>query len=190
MVFFFICTCLNSHILVISFLSSRNGTFAGMKLGKLLSLFPVMYLSGGTCVLLIMNGGSCLRSVYTEMWGYDNTKPASSDAGWCLLFIIIAVIVSQFSPNLDSAAKIAAIGTLAAVMYSTLLVVLSLVHNQANGISYSVKQAPKEQKEIYGAMNAFGLIAFAFRGHNVILDIQVSKGIYKFLFAGMFLQST
>ncbi|KAK1360538.1 lysine histidine transporter-like 8 [Heracleum sosnowskyi] len=147
-------------------------TAFGMKLGKLLSLFPIMYLSGGTCVLLIINGGSCLRSLYVEMWGYDYSKPASSDAEWCLLFIIIAVILSQFSPNLDSAAKIAALGSLAAAMYSTLLVVLSLVQNRPNGISYSVKQAPKEQKEIYGAINALGLIAFAFRGHNVILDIQ------------------
>ncbi|XP_074347356.1 lysine histidine transporter-like 8 isoform X2 [Apium graveolens] len=144
----------------------------GMKLGKLLSLFPIMYLSGGTCVLLIINGGSCLRSVYIEIWGYDNTKPASFDAKWCLLFIIIAVILSQFSPNLHSTANIAALGTLAAVMYSTLLAVLSLVQNRPNGISYSVKQAPKEHKDIYGAISALGLIAYAFRGHNVILDIQ------------------
>ncbi|KAL8098389.1 hypothetical protein AgCh_031227 [Apium graveolens] len=83
-----------------------------------------------------------------------------------------AVILSQFSPNLHSTANIAALGTLAAVMYSTLLAVLSLVQNRPNGISYSVKQAPKEHKDIYGAISALGLIAYAFRGHNVILDIQ------------------
>nr|XP_017257134.1 PREDICTED: lysine histidine transporter-like 8 isoform X2 [Daucus carota subsp. sativus] len=92
-------------------------TAFGMKLGKLLSLFPVMYLSGGTCVVLIINGGSCLRSLYLEIWAHDSTKTASSDAE-------------------------------------------------------CVKQAPKEQKDIYGSINALGLIAFAFRGHNVILDIQ------------------
>ncbi|KAL1811633.1 hypothetical protein ACET3Z_021698 [Daucus carota] len=147
-------------------------TAFGMKLGKLLSLFPVMYLSGGTCVVLIINGGSCLRSLYLEIWGHDSTKTASSDAEWYLLFILMAVILSQFSPNMNSAAKIAAIGTSASVIYSTLLVVLSLVQNRPDGISYSVKQAPKEQKDIYGSINALGLIAFAFRGHNVILDIQ------------------
>lgn len=131
-----------------------------------------------------------MRSVYVEMWGYDNTKPTSSDAEWSLLFIIITVILSQFFPNLDSAAKIAALGTLATVMYSTLLVVLSLFQNRPNGISYSVKQAPKEHKDIYGTINALGLIAFSFRGHNVILDIQVSKGIYNFYPQECFLQST
>lgn len=151
---------------------------AGMKLGKLLSLFPVLYLSGGTCVTMIINGGSCLRSLYLEMCGlYCSTRPLSG-AEWYLIFIFIAVILSQFSPNLNSAAKFAAIGTLAAVMYSALLVVLSLVQDRPDGISYGVKYAPERQKEIYGAINALGLIAFAFRGHNVILDIQVSKGVW------------
>ncbi|WOG84206.1 hypothetical protein DCAR_0103388 [Daucus carota subsp. sativus] len=149
-------------------------TAFGMKLGKLLSFFPVMYLAGGTCALLIINGGSCLRSLYLEMCGPEHcdTRPLSG-AEWYLVFIIIAVILSQISPNLNSAAKVAAIGALAAIIYTTLLVVLSLVQDRPEASSlYSVKHAPERQKDIYGAINALGLIAFAFRGHNVVLDIQ------------------
>uniref|UniRef100_A0A166HYL0 Amino acid transporter transmembrane domain-containing protein n=1 Tax=Daucus carota subsp. sativus TaxID=79200 RepID=A0A166HYL0_DAUCS len=79
----------------------------------------------------------------------------------------------MISPNLNSAAKVAAIGALAAIIYTTLLVVLSLVQDRPEASSlYSVKHAPERQKDIYGAINALGLIAFAFRGHNVVLDIQ------------------
>lgn len=148
--------------------------FAGMKLGKLLSLFPVLYLSGGTCVLLIINGGSCLTSFYLEMCGPDHctTRPLSG-AEWYLIFITLAVILSQISPNLNSATKVAVIGTLAAIIYTTLLVVLSLGQDRPEASSlYSVKHAPKRQKDIYGVINALGLIAFAFRGHNVVLEIQ------------------
>uniref|UniRef100_A0A803MXH8 Amino acid transporter transmembrane domain-containing protein n=1 Tax=Chenopodium quinoa TaxID=63459 RepID=A0A803MXH8_CHEQI len=48
----------------------------GEKLGKLLSLFPIMYLSGGTCVALIMFGSGTIKIFYQTVCG-PNCKEAN-----------------------------------------------------------------------------------------------------------------
>ncbi|XP_021732277.1 uncharacterized protein LOC110699091 [Chenopodium quinoa] len=64
----------------------------GEKLGKLLSLFPIMYLSGGTCVALIMFGSGTIKIFYQTVCG-PNCKEANplTNVEWYMVFTSCAV---------------------------------------------------------------------------------------------------
>lgn len=144
-------------------------------MGKLLVLFPVLYSAGGTCSLLVINGGSTLKLLYQTMCGDKcATDQPLSGAEWCLIFVFMAILVAQFFPNLHSVAKVSIVGAITAVGYCTLLWILSVVKDRPEGISRHPQAAPSDKGGVFGVLNAVGLIAFAFRGHNLVLEIQVS----------------
>ncbi|CAK9177898.1 unnamed protein product [Ilex paraguariensis] len=147
----------------------------GQKLGKLLGIFPVMYLSGATCVMLIITGGGTMEQFYKIMCGNEATCSAKalSGAEWYLVFIFLAIFVALFCPNLNSLAGISLIGAITAVSYCTIIWVLSISKNKPDGVSYEPsKVAVSEMDRIRSILNAIGIIALAFRGHNVVLEIQ------------------
>ncbi|KAH9654955.1 lysine histidine transporter-like 7 [Citrus sinensis] len=125
----------------------------GPKLAKSLCVFPVWYLSGGTCIMLIITAGADLETLYKIMCGGIATCEAKSLPGvvWCLLFICIAIVVSQLLPNLNSVLKFSKTGTVTAVVYVTLLWALTIRkgHNlvlEIQGTLPSSKFNPSSQK--------------------------------------------
>ncbi|PHT85026.1 Lysine histidine transporter-like 8 [Capsicum annuum] len=75
----------------------------GEKLGKILALLPTMYLSGGTCVTLIIIGGSSTMKILFQTVGASNSHiiiPLST-IEWYLVFTLSAIVLAQL-PNLNS----------------------------------------------------------------------------------------
>lgn len=146
--------------------------FSGEKVGKLLALFPIMYLSGGTCVTLIMIGGGTMKIIFQIFCGDTcNVKPLTT-IEWYLLFTCSAIILAQL-PNLNSIAGVSLIGAITAVSYCTLIWVVSLVQGRPVNVSYDTPQSKSDLASFGTILNALGIIAFAFRGHNLVLEIQV-----------------
>ncbi|KAL6207612.1 hypothetical protein ACLB2K_018569 [Fragaria x ananassa] len=146
----------------------------GEKLGKLLSLFPIMYLSGGTCVTLIMIGGGTMKIFYQIVSG-NNTSPLTI-VEWYLVFTGTAIVLAQL-PNLNSIAGVSLIGAIAAVTYCTLIWVVSITRDRPAGVNYDYPALPPEAKSepaasVFSILNAIGITVFAFRGHNLVLEIQ------------------
>ncbi|KAL9415558.1 hypothetical protein AB3S75_043783 [Citrus x aurantiifolia] len=155
----------------------------GPKLAKSLCVFPVWYLSGGTCIMLIITAGADLETLYKIMCGGIATCEAKSLPGvvWCLLFICIAVVVSQLLPNLNSVLKFSKTGTVTAVVYVTLLWALTIRKGRANDVSYSrVEEGKSGMAKYANILNAIGTIVLAFRGHNLVLEIQGTLPSSKF----------
>ena len=149
--------------------------YAGPKLGKLLAMFPVMYLSGGTCALLVINGGTTMELFFKAMCDNEAACHAESLTGaeWFLVFTCIAILIAQL-PNLNSIAGVSLIGAITVVGYCTLIWVLSITNDRPKGISYSQSDKVKSHMEKFNdILNAIGIIFLAFRGHNLILEIQV-----------------
>ncbi|XP_042983790.1 lysine histidine transporter-like 8 [Carya illinoinensis] len=150
----------------------------GTKLGKLLAIFPTLYLSGGTCVMLIITGGGTMELLFKTVCDSGSTCHAKSLSGaeWFLVFTCIAILIAQL-PNLNSMAPVSLIGAITAILYSALIWVLSITKGRpAGGVSYSPSETVKMNSNLMGKissiLNALGIIALAFRGHNVILEIQ------------------
>ncbi|XP_050262750.1 lysine histidine transporter-like 8 isoform X2 [Quercus robur] len=147
----------------------------GPKLGKLLALFPVMYSSGGACVIMIINGGRTLDLLFKTICDHEATCHVQSLTGteWFLVFTCVAILVAQL-PNLNSMVGVSLIGAITAIGYCTLILVLSITKGRPIDISYGQFDVAKSSMEkISDILNAFGIIALAFRGHNLILEIQV-----------------
>ncbi|KAF9621679.1 hypothetical protein IFM89_025974 [Coptis chinensis] len=89
--------------------------------GKLLGLFPVMYLAGGSCVMLIINAGG-----------------------------------------------------MTAVLYCTLLWTIPLSKSRPTGISFDTAKSQSGISSPFDTFTAIGIIVFAFRGHNLVLEIQAT----------------
>lgn len=155
--------------------------YTGPKLGKLLALFPVMYSSGGACVIMIINGGRTLDLLFKTICDHEATCHVQSLTGieWFLVFTCVAILVAQL-PNLNSMVGVSLIGAITAIGYCTLILVLSIAKGRPIDISYGQFDVAKSNMEkISDILNALGIIALAFRGHNLILEIQVS--IYNIL---------
>lgn len=136
-----------------------------------------MYLSGGSCVMLIIMGGGAMRTLFRIVCGDAETCRARSVTGaeWFLVFMLIAIAIAQF-PNLNSIARVSLVGAITGVAYCTIIWVLAVRNGHVGGVSYVplLKAAGKPGwVRARDALNAVGIIALAFRGHNLILEIQV-----------------
>ncbi|EYU17533.1 hypothetical protein ABFS82_03G078300 [Erythranthe guttata] len=143
----------------------------GERLGKILALFPTLYLAGGTCVSLIMMGGSTLKIFFHTVCGATCNANSLSTIEWYVVFVCSATVLSQL-PNLNSIAGVSLIGAITAVTYCTLTWTLSVSTTRPPGVSYAPVRTESDVENICGVLNALGIIAFAFRGHNLVLEIQ------------------
>jgi hypothetical protein len=50
---------------------------------------------------------------------------------------------------------------------------VSVNKDRLPGITYKPVRGPKEVDRLFEVLNSLGIIAFAFRGHNLVLEIQV-----------------
>ncbi|KAL4616404.1 hypothetical protein ACB092_07G196600 [Castanea dentata] len=146
----------------------------GPKLGKLLALFPVMYSSGGACVIMIINGGRILDLLFKTICDHEAICQVQSltSTEWFLVFTCVAILVAQI-PNLNSMVGVSLIGAITAIGYCTLIWVLSVTKGRPTDISYYQFDVAKSNMEkIRDKLNALEIIALAFKGHNLILEIQ------------------
>ncbi|PON36379.1 Amino acid transporter, transmembrane domain containing protein [Parasponia andersonii] len=153
-------------------------TAFGEKLGKLVTIFPVMYLSGGTCAMLIITGGGTLQLFFKNLCG-DGHGPTCraqllSGVEWFLVFTCMAILLAQL-PNLNSVTMVSLLGAVMAIVYYTIIWALPISRDRPKDISYHPLHASKSGMEKFGAvLNAIGIIVLSFRGHNVILEIQAT----------------
>lgn len=146
--------------------------FAGNKLSKLLSSFPILYLSGGSCVAAIIIGGSTAKSFFQIICGATCTVKPLTTVEWYLVFTCIAVVLAQL-PNMNSIAGVSLIGAVTAVGYCTIIWAVSVSKGRLPRVSYNPVRHGSQTDQVFDILNALGMIAFAFRGHNLILEIQV-----------------
>ncbi|GMY05338.1 lysine histidine transporter-like 8 [Fagus crenata] len=154
------------------YLQLCSATF-GDKLAKLLAGFPFLYLSAGTNVALIIIGGSTSKMFYQILCGATCTAKPLTTVEWFLVFTSAAVLLSQL-PNLNSIAGVSLIGAITAIGYCTLIWVVSVAEGRLPAVSYKTVHAKTQTAEVFSVLNALGIVAFAFRGHNLILEIQAT----------------
>ncbi|KAA8546155.1 hypothetical protein F0562_020951 [Nyssa sinensis] len=152
------------------YMQISSATF-GERLANFLVLFPIMYLAGGTCVALIIIGGSTSRTFFQIVCGATCTAKPLTTVEWYLVFTCAAVLLSQL-PNLNSIAGVSLVGAITAVGYCTLMWGISVAEGRLPNVSYNPIRASSQMVRVFDVLNALGIIAFAFRGHNLILEIQ------------------
>ncbi|XP_066345668.1 lysine histidine transporter-like 8 [Miscanthus floridulus] len=146
-------------------------TVFGDKWAKILALLPLLYLSAGICTALIIVGGGSMKSLFSIACGESCQTRNLTTVEWYLVFVCAAALLSQL-PNLNSIAGVSLVGATAAVAYCTMIWVVSVAKGRVAGVSYDPVKATNDVDAALGILNGLGIIAFAFRGHNVVLEIQ------------------
>lgn len=147
-------------------------TAFGSKLANFFAFFPIMYLSAGTCSALIIVGGGSMKLFFQIVCGPNCSSKPLTAIEWYLVFTCLAAVLSQL-PNLNSIAGISLIGAVTAVVYCTMIWVVSVSKGKLPGVSYGPVKGRSDLERVLDILNALGIIAFAFRGHNLVLEIQV-----------------
>jgi amino acid permease len=149
---------------------------SGDRWANILALLPVTYLSAGICTALIIVGGGSMKMLFGIACGGSCLARPLTAVEWYLVFVCAAVVLSQL-PNLNSIAGVSLVAAAAAVAYCTMIWAVSVARGRVAGVSYDpVHKAPDDDVDAaLGVLNGLGIIAFAFRGHNVVLEIQVSQ---------------
>lgn len=146
--------------------------FSGERLGVWLALFPTVYLSAGTATALILIGGETMKLFFQIVCGPLCSSNPLTTVEWYLVFTSLCIVLSQL-PNLNSIAGLSLVGAVTAITYSTMVWVLSISQPRPPSISYEPISLPSASASLFSVLNALGIIAFAFRGHNLVLEIQV-----------------
>nr|GLL35551.1 lysine histidine transporter-like 8 [Ipomoea trifida] len=121
--------------------------------------------SAGTCTTLIIIGGSTSKMLYQTLCGAACTSKPLTNVEWYLVFTCAAVLLSQL-PNLNSIAGVSLLAALTAIAYCTLIWAVSVARGSLPNVSYDRLRNGKQIARIFDVLNALGIIAFAFRGHN------------------------
>ncbi|PKA59793.1 Lysine histidine transporter-like 8 [Apostasia shenzhenica] len=145
----------------------------GERLGVWLALFPTVYLSAGTATALILIGGETMKLFFQIVCGPLCPSNPLTTVEWYLVFTSLCIILSQL-PNLNSIAGLSLIGAITAVTYTTVAWVLSVSQTRPPSISYEPIMSSSSTASVFSVLNALGIIAFAFRGHNLALEIQAT----------------
>ncbi|KAI4367246.1 hypothetical protein MLD38_023008 [Melastoma candidum] len=147
-------------------------TAFGPRLGKLLAIFPVMYLSGGTCAMMIIIGGGTIQLLFDTLRDGDHAR-SPSGVLWFLAFVFVAIAIAILFPNLNSLAGASLVGAVAAICYAGLIVGLSIGFGRPDSVSYVPLDGVESRSERASrVLNAIGTVALVFRGSNLILEIQ------------------
>lgn len=127
---------------------------------------------------LIITGGGTLEQFFKMMCDGDDTTSSSlcdpnsiTGTEWFLMFTCMAIVLAQ-RPNLNSIAGISLFGGATAFVYCTLIWSLSVSKDRPSDVSYRSLEVNSVAK-ICDIVSAIGIIVLAFRGHNLVLEIQV-----------------
>lgn len=143
----------------------------GNGIGKQIIVIQLLILLGGTCIGLITIGGSCLQLFFRTVC--PTCQSPLTPIEWYLVFTILCALLSYF-PNLNSVAGVSLIGATMAVAYTTLLWTLSVSVPRMPNVGYEIVSGGSALVTTFGILNALGMIVFAFRGHNLVLEIQAT----------------
>ena len=127
--------------------------------------------------MLIITGGGTMEQLFKIICGEGTRCESKSLTGteWFLLFTCIALIIGQL-PNLNSITRVSLTGAITAIGYCTMIWALSISKGRLNAVSYSIPNDAQTGMTGFGnILNAIGIIMLAFRGHNLILEIQVNN---------------
>lgn len=113
-----------------------------------------------------------MKHFYEIVCGSTCKQPLTS-IEWYLVFVCLAWVLAQL-PNLNSISGISIIGAITAISYCTLTWILSITKARPTGVSHDPSKPNSDAAQAFGILNSLGIIAFAFRGHNLTLEIQAT----------------
>lgn len=141
----------------------------GPKLGLWIVVPQQVVVEVGTCIVYMVTGGKSLKKAH------DTICPDCKDiktSYWIMIFASVNFVLAQ-SPNFNSISIISLSAAAMSLSYSTIAWTASVKKGLAPDVDYTVKSTSTSDG-VFNFLSALGDVAFAYAGHNVVLEIQAT----------------
>ncbi|KAI0528941.1 hypothetical protein KFK09_001485 [Dendrobium nobile] len=141
----------------------------GERLGLYIVVPQQLIVEVGVCIVYMVTGGKSLKKFHdTVCTDCKNIKLTY----FIMIFASVHFVLSQL-PNLNSISGVSLAAAVMSLSYSTIAWGASVDKGKQEGVEYGYR-APTTGGTVLGFFGALGDVAFAYAGHNVVLEIQAT----------------
>ncbi|KAJ7550248.1 hypothetical protein O6H91_07G090400 [Diphasiastrum complanatum] len=142
----------------------------GEKLGLWIVVPQQLVVEVGVDIVYMVTGGDSLQNFYMLVCKHPCKHVKKSH--WILIFGSVHFFLAQL-PNFNSISGLSLAAAVMSLSYSTIAWGASAHNGRIPGVSYSYPHQ-STAGAIFHVFNALGQVAFAYAGHNVVLEIQAT----------------
>ncbi|KAK6116579.1 hypothetical protein DH2020_049685 [Rehmannia glutinosa] len=141
----------------------------GDKLGLYIVVPQQVIVEVSTCIIYMVTGGKSLKKFH------ETVCPSCGEIKLTLFILIFASIhfVLSHLPNFNSISVVSLAAAVMSLTYSIIAWTAALGKGVRPGVSYALSGSNRSAN-VFNFFNAMGDIAFAYAGHNVVLEIQAT----------------
>ncbi|KAK9104204.1 hypothetical protein Scep_021048 [Stephania cephalantha] len=143
----------------------------GEKLGLYIVIPQQLMVQVGVNIVYMVTGGRSLQKAYNTLCTSSGCKDIRLTY-WIMIFAAPHFVLSQL-PNFNSIWVISLAAAVMSLSYST----IAWIASAHKGIQPDVHYGPKSSTTtgmVFDFLSALGNVAFAYAGHNVVLEIQAT----------------
>ncbi|KAK9113505.1 hypothetical protein Syun_020302 [Stephania yunnanensis] len=143
----------------------------GEKLGLYIVIPQQLMVQVGVNIVYMITGGRSLQKAYNTLCTSSGCKDIRLTY-WIMIFAAPHFVLSQL-PNFNSIWVISLAAAVMSLSYST----IAWIASAHKGIQPDVHYGPKSSTTtgmVFDFLSALGNVAFAYAGHNVVLEIQAT----------------
>ncbi|KAK8938855.1 Lysine histidine transporter 1 [Platanthera zijinensis] len=141
----------------------------GERLGLYIVVPQQLICEVGVCIVYMVTGGKSLKKFHdTVCLDCKNIKLTY----FIMIFASVHFVLSQL-PNFNSISGISLAAAVMSLSYSTIAWGASAHKGKQEGIEYGYR-AHSTSGTVFNFLSALGDVAFAYAGHNVVLEIQAT----------------
>ncbi|KAL9234801.1 hypothetical protein vseg_009627 [Gypsophila vaccaria] len=145
----------------------------GEKLGLWIVVPQQLIVEVGVDIVYMVTGGKSLKKFHDIVCtGKKCEKDGIKTTYFIMIFASVHFVLSHL-PNFNSIAGISLAAAVMSLSYSTIAWTTSLHKGVQSDVSYALKGTSSAAK-VLDFFNALGTVAFAYAGHNVVLEIQAT----------------
>ncbi|GFP88349.1 lysine histidine transporter 2 [Phtheirospermum japonicum] len=139
----------------------------GEKLGLYIVVPQQIVVDVSTCIIYMVTGGKSIQKIW-------NAHPQHhAKLTLCIGIFAIVQFVLSLCPNFNSLSVVSFVAAIMSLAYSTIAWTASLGKGVTPNVSYELRGS-SSSANTFNFFNAMGDIAFAYAGHNVVLEIQAT----------------
>ncbi|KAK2987187.1 hypothetical protein RJ640_000026 [Escallonia rubra] len=141
----------------------------GQKLGLWIVVPQQLVVEIGTCIVYMVTGGKSLQKFQQSVC--PTCKPIKTTF-FIMIFASVHFVLSHL-PNFNSISGVSLAAAVMSLSYSIIAWVASLNKGIHKEVDYSPR-AKSTAGNVFNFFSALGDVAFAYAGHNVVLEIQAT----------------
>ncbi|XP_028760106.1 lysine histidine transporter 1-like [Neltuma alba] len=144
----------------------------GEKLGLYIVVPQQLLVEVGVNIVYMVTGGQSLQKFHEIVCGHDCDK--MNKLSYFIMIFASAQFVLSHLPNFNAISGVSLAAAVMSFSYTTMAWVACLDKGIVDNVDYTYRSDHSTAGNVLSFFNALGNVAFAYAGHNVVLEIQAT----------------